>query len=110
MAEEQNRSRLGRGLAALIGEVNETVPPTAPDRGRGSRKIPTEFLRPNPRNPRRSFSDEDLDDDEDLDEDFDDEDLDDEDDEDEDGDEEHDEDEEQEESEDDEGGSSRRRR
>lgn len=62
MAEEQNRSRLGRGLAALIGEVNETVPPTAPDRGRGSRKIPTEFLRPNPRNPRRSFSDEDLDD------------------------------------------------
>lgn len=60
MAEEQNRSRLGRGLAALIGEVNETAAASAPDRGRGARKIPTEFLRPNPRNPRRSFSEEEL--------------------------------------------------
>lgn len=60
MAEEQNRSRLGRGLAALIGEVNETAAPSAPDRSRGARKIPTEFLRPNPRNPRRSFSEEEL--------------------------------------------------
>jgi hypothetical protein len=31
MAEEQNRSRLGRGLAALIGEVNETPASSAPD-------------------------------------------------------------------------------
>lgn len=60
MAEEQNRSRLGRGLAALIGEVNETAATPAPDRSRGARKIPTEFLRPNPRNPRRSFSEEEL--------------------------------------------------
>ena len=60
MAEEQNRSRLGRGLAALIGEVNETAAASAPDRNRGARKIPTEFLRPNPRNPRRSFSEEEL--------------------------------------------------
>lgn len=60
MAEEQNRSRLGRGLAALIGEVNETAAAPAPDRSRGARKIPTEFLRPNPRNPRRSFSEEEL--------------------------------------------------
>ncbi|MBM3636600.1 MAG: ParB/RepB/Spo0J family partition protein [Alphaproteobacteria bacterium] len=60
MAEEQNRSRLGRGLAALIGEVNETAAASAPDRGRGTRKIPTEFLRPNPRNPRHSFSEEEL--------------------------------------------------
>ena len=60
MAEEQNRSRLGRGLAALIGEVNDTAPAAASDRSRGARKIPTEFLRPNPRNPRRHFSDEEL--------------------------------------------------
>lgn len=60
MAEEQNRSRLGRGLAALIGEVNETAAASASDRGRGARKIPTEFLRPNPRNPRHSFSEEEL--------------------------------------------------
>jgi len=62
MAEEQNRSRLGRGLAALIGEVNETPTSSAPDRARGARKIPTEFLRASPRNPRRHFSDEELED------------------------------------------------
>lgn len=62
MAEEQNRSRLGRGLAALIGEVNETPASSAPDRARGARKIPTEFLRASPRNPRRHFSDEELED------------------------------------------------
>jgi ParB family transcriptional regulator, chromosome partitioning protein len=62
MAEEQNRSRLGRGLAALIGEVNETPASAAPDRARGARKIPTEFLRASPRNPRRHFSDEELED------------------------------------------------
>lgn len=62
MAEEQNRSRLGRGLAALIGEANETATASAPDRTRGTRKIPTEFLRASPRNPRRHFSDEELED------------------------------------------------
>lgn len=62
MAEEQNRSRLGRGLAALIGEANETATASAPDRTRGARKIPTEFLRASPRNPRRHFSDEELED------------------------------------------------
>ncbi len=62
MAEEQNRSRLGRGLAALIGEVNETPASSAPDRARGARKVPTEFLRASPRNPRRHFSDEELED------------------------------------------------
>lgn len=62
MAEEQNRSRLGRGLAALIGEANETATPSAPDRARGTRKIPTEFLRASARNPRRHFSEEELED------------------------------------------------
>lgn len=59
MAEE-GRSRLGRGLASLIGDVGAEAP-AAGERGRGQRRVPIEFLRPNPRNPRRQFSDADLD-------------------------------------------------
>jgi len=52
-----HRPRLGRGLAALIGDANEE--PTA---GRGApRKAPIEFLRPNPRNPRKAFREDELD-------------------------------------------------
>jgi ParB family chromosome partitioning protein len=57
MAEEV-RTRLGRGLAALIGEAGEETP--ALERARGQRKVPIEFLRPNPRNPRVAFGEEDL--------------------------------------------------
>jgi ParB family transcriptional regulator, chromosome partitioning protein len=54
MAEEPTRSRLGRGLASLIGDMGaETNAP--PERVRGQRRVPIEFLRPNPRNPRRDF-------------------------------------------------------
>jgi ParB family chromosome partitioning protein len=60
MAEEPTRSRLGRGLAALIGDVGEAAIPA--ERSRGQRRVPTEFLRPNPRNPRRTFIETDLDD------------------------------------------------
>jgi ParB family chromosome partitioning protein len=60
MAEEPTRSRLGRGLAALIGDVGEAAAPA--ERSRGQRRVPTEFLRPNPRNPRRTFVEADLDD------------------------------------------------
>lgn len=59
MAEEGAR-RLGRGLAALIGDVGEDD--GAVDRARGQRRVPVEFLRPNRANPRRHFSDEDLED------------------------------------------------
>src|SRR3954451_10397145 len=52
MAEEAVRPRLGRGLAALIGDVDEA---TAPERAQAARKVPIEFLRPNPRNPRKNF-------------------------------------------------------
>ena len=55
---EDSRSRLGRGLAALMGDAAET---RAPERGRQQRRVPIEFLRPNPRNPRRNFSDLELD-------------------------------------------------
>jgi ParB family transcriptional regulator, chromosome partitioning protein len=49
--------RLGRGLAALLGGA-ETL--AAATRTRGQQKIPIEFLRPNPRNPRRNFGEESL--------------------------------------------------
>lgn len=58
MAEEQGRSRLGRGLAALIGDVGDEI--GAIERSRGQRRVPVEFLRPSARNPRRTFGDEDL--------------------------------------------------
>jgi ParB family transcriptional regulator, chromosome partitioning protein len=64
MAEEaarpvENRPRLGRGLAALLGDVGEESPGN--ERTRAQRKTPIEFLRPNPRNPRKNFDDGDLD-------------------------------------------------
>jgi ParB family chromosome partitioning protein len=59
MAEEAARSRLGRGLAALIGDVGDET--SAIERTRSQRRVPLEFLRPNPRNPRRTFSDVELD-------------------------------------------------
>jgi ParB family transcriptional regulator, chromosome partitioning protein len=59
MAEEAGRSRLGRGLAALIGDVGNEA--AVVERARGQRRVPIEFLRPNPRNPRKNFSDDELD-------------------------------------------------
>src|SRR5579872_1668764 len=58
MAEEGARRRLGRGLAALIGDVAEEPPAERP---RNARRLPTGSLRPNPHNPRRTFSDAELD-------------------------------------------------
>lgn len=54
-----DHSRLGRGLAALIGDVSEETSVT--DSGRKPRRAPIENLRPNPRNPRRMFTDAELD-------------------------------------------------
>src|SRR5262249_18759543 len=59
MAEETARSRLGRGLAALIGDVGDET--SAVERTRSERRLPVEFLRPNPRNPRQMFSNLELD-------------------------------------------------
>jgi len=53
----ENRPRLGRGLAALLGGPN----PQTAELARGVRKTPIEFLRPNPRNPRKLFDDSELD-------------------------------------------------
>lgn len=52
--------RLGRGLAALIGDMDNEV--QAVERARSQRRIPIEFLRPNPRNPRQDFVEQDLED------------------------------------------------
>jgi len=60
MAEESTRRALGRGLAALIGDVETDT--TAMDRARGAaRKVPVEFLTANPRNPRKTFDGDELD-------------------------------------------------
>ena len=63
MAEHK---RLGRGLAALIGDVGEEPSAAqAPSSGeqqqtRKPRRAPIESLKANPRNPRRTFRDEEL--------------------------------------------------
>ena len=57
MAEE-HRSRLGRGLAALIGDVGDES--AAVERARGQRRVPIEFLKANPRNPRKTYPEEEL--------------------------------------------------
>ena len=54
-----DHSRLGRGLAALIGDVGDETP--VADSGRKPRRAPIENLQPNPRNPRRLFTDNELD-------------------------------------------------
>jgi ParB family chromosome partitioning protein len=54
------RSRLGRGLASLIGDAADTNAATTPERTQGTRRVPIEFLRPNPRNPRRNFPEAEL--------------------------------------------------
>ena len=59
MADE-GRSRLGRGLAALMGDVGVETG-SVPERARNQRRVPIEFLRPNPRNPRRNYSEAELD-------------------------------------------------
>ncbi len=59
MADEGGRRALGRGLAALIGDVEGEA--VVLDRVRSSRRLPIEFLRPNPANPRMAFDGDELD-------------------------------------------------
>ncbi|BCH29247.1 chromosome partitioning protein ParB [Mesorhizobium sp. L-8-10] len=59
MSDDLSRKRLGRGLAALIGEIDKPADvekrPVSADG-----KVPIEFISPNPRNPRRHFGDAEL--------------------------------------------------
>jgi ParB family chromosome partitioning protein len=54
-----DHSRLGRGLASLMGEVSEESPATA-DSSRKPRRAPIENLVANSRNPRRAFTEAEL--------------------------------------------------
>jgi ParB family chromosome partitioning protein len=57
MADEPTRSRLGRGLASLIGDMGaEAGAAAGTERTRTPRRVPIELLRRNPRNPRRDFA------------------------------------------------------
>ncbi|MBO9710058.1 MAG: ParB/RepB/Spo0J family partition protein [Caulobacter sp.] len=56
----EGRRGLGRGLSALLGEV-DAAPAQAPgDTSSGSRETPIELIRRNPDQPRRTFREEDL--------------------------------------------------
>ena len=59
MMQAQKR-RLGRGLAALIGD--DVVEAASPEEFRGLRHLPIELLHSNPNNPRKQFREEDLED------------------------------------------------
>ncbi|MGN6465904.1 MAG: ParB/RepB/Spo0J family partition protein [Rhizobiaceae bacterium] len=59
MNEDASKRRLGRGLAALIGDMDQPV--TSPGRTvSADQGLPIELILPNPRNPRRRFGDEEL--------------------------------------------------
>jgi ParB family transcriptional regulator, chromosome partitioning protein len=59
MNEDPSRKRLGRGLAALIGEMDK--PPQAAGAAvSADRRVAIELIVRNPRNPRRSFSEAEL--------------------------------------------------
>ncbi|ESY87911.1 ParB/RepB/Spo0J family partition protein [Mesorhizobium australicum] len=59
MNEDLSRKRLGRGLAALIGEIDRPAAPEKPGMSADG-KVPIEFISANPKNPRRHFGDAEL--------------------------------------------------
>jgi len=59
MNEDASRRRLGRGLAALIGDMDQPAAPAAAP-APSDRGLPIELISPNPHNPRRRFADEEL--------------------------------------------------
>ncbi|CTQ57000.1 Chromosome-partitioning protein ParB [Roseibium album] len=61
MAEKDGKNkRLGRGLAALIGDSAPEAAAPPEKFVRDTRKIPIEHIEPNPRNPRKTFTEKDL--------------------------------------------------
>jgi ParB family transcriptional regulator, chromosome partitioning protein len=59
MSDDLSKKRLGRGLAALIGEMDKPAE-TQRQPMNADGRVPIEFVMPNPRNPRRNFADSDL--------------------------------------------------
>jgi ParB family chromosome partitioning protein len=62
MNDDLSKRRLGRGLAALIGEMDQTAPVEARPPINPDRLVPIEFISRNPKNPRRTFNEADLND------------------------------------------------
>ncbi len=60
MMTQPQKRRLGRGLAALIGD--DTTEDAVMEDARSFRHVPIEFLHANPNNPRKHFADADLED------------------------------------------------
>ncbi|WP_173934381.1 ParB/RepB/Spo0J family partition protein [Chelativorans sp. Marseille-P2723] len=59
MNDDPSRKRLGRGLAALIGEIDKPAS-IRQEVVRPDSRVPIEFISPNPRNPRRNFAEAEL--------------------------------------------------
>lgn len=63
MSDDGSKRRLGRGLAALIGEMDQPMPVASGEAGRSinpDRLVPIEYVSRNPKNPRRSFDENEL--------------------------------------------------
>lgn len=61
MSDDLSKRRLGRGLAALIGEMDQPVPvDSAPRSVNPDRMVPIEHVSRNPKNPRRNFDENEL--------------------------------------------------
>lgn len=61
MNDDGSKRRLGRGLAALIGEMDQPIQAGSPPAAVNSdRRVPIEFVSRNPRNPRRQFDEGEL--------------------------------------------------
>lgn len=67
MSDDNSKKRLGRGLAALMGDLDQPI--SAPKKEeaaanpviqQGERLVPIEFIRANPNNPRKYFADSEL--------------------------------------------------
>ncbi|MDF1610508.1 ParB/RepB/Spo0J family partition protein [Hoeflea sp. YIM 152468] len=62
MSDDFSKKRLGRGLAALIGEIDKPLESEARPSVSADRQVPIEHVSRNPRNPRRMFDPTDLED------------------------------------------------
>lgn len=61
MSDDLSKRRLGRGLAALIGQMDQPLPvDAAPKEVSPDRMVPIEYVSRNPRNPRRQFDEAEL--------------------------------------------------
>lgn len=62
MSDDVSKRRLGRGLAALIGEIDQSAPvgDVRAEVVNADRHVPIEFISRNPRNPRRQFNETEL--------------------------------------------------